>query len=82
MVDMNEAAKHRIGWIFEQLRILRESISDLERMERREVSSLRGHQTVDSKETLHLSFQQLQDLIVCMEETLAALAEASGNGRR
>jgi len=71
------ASKNRIAAIFDQLRILRESVTELETMES-EVASLRGSQTMDVKGSVQLSFSKLQDQIAAMEETLASIAEATG----
>lgn len=75
---MGNDNKAQIAGIFEQLRVLRESIAELEDNETSQVSSLRGHQTVDVEGAVHLSFMTLQKAIAKIEETLAAMAEATG----
>jgi len=61
-----------------QLRVLRETVRDLEKVEEFQVVSLRGAQSVDVDGALHLSFRKLEDQIAGIEETLAAIAEAIG----
>lgn len=75
---MSKDSNGQIAEIFQQLRVLRESVADLEKVEEMEVDSLRGQQTVDVDGAVHLSFVKLQDQIAEMEETLATLAEATG----
>jgi len=67
-----------ISAVFEHLRLLREKVSALADDEESHVVTLEGHQTVDAKEAIHLSFAKLQDQIASMEETLATIAEATG----
>lgn len=74
---MASANKIRIAAIFDQLRVLRNSVTDLETVES-EVASLRGSQTMDVKGAVQLSFTKLQAQIGAMEETLASIAEATG----
>lgn len=62
--------------IFGQLHALRTAVESLKEKERDH--SLRGHQTVDSSEAIHLSFQKLQAAIREMEDTLLMIAEATG----
>lgn len=64
--------------IFEQLRRLRRSVSELEASESYDVQALRGSQTPDTDEAMQLSFAKLQEQIAGMEETLATIAEATG----
>ncbi|KPY56024.1 Uncharacterized protein ALO94_01605 [Pseudomonas syringae pv. spinaceae] len=71
------ASKIRIAAIFDQLRVLRESVTDRETIES-EVASLRGSQTMDVKGAVHLSFTNLQAQICAMKETPASIAEATG----
>ncbi|OBS32559.1 hypothetical protein A9K81_22810 [Pseudomonas syringae pv. syringae] len=71
------ASKIRIAAIFDQLRVLRESVTDRETIES-EVASLRGSQTMDVKSAVHLSFTKLQAQIGAMKETPASIAEATG----
>ncbi|MGI4840289.1 MAG: hypothetical protein ACRYF9_22025 [Janthinobacterium lividum] len=67
-----------IAAVFEQLRVLREKVTVLAAREESQVVTLEGQQTVDTKEAIHLSFVKLQDQIGRMEETLATIAEATG----
>lgn len=53
------ASKIRIAAIFDQLRVLRESVTDRETVES-EVASLRCSQIMDVKGAVHLSFTKLQ----------------------
>lgn len=75
---MNKDSKVRVADIFDQLRVLRGSVTELEAFDELEVDSLRGAQTVDVHGSMHLSFLKLQDQIAAMEETLATIAEATG----
>lgn len=74
---MVKDSKALVAGIFDQLRVLRETVMHLETVES-EVESLRGSQTVDAEGAVHLSFIKLQDQIAAMEETLASIAEATG----
>jgi hypothetical protein len=47
-------------------------------MEEKRLNSLRGHQTVDNKGALTLSFERLQSNLAAMEDVLATIAEAMG----
>lgn len=67
-----------IAAVFEHLRLLREKVNALATSAERQVVTLEGHQTLDTKEAIHLSFAKLQDQIGSMEETLATIAEATG----
>ncbi|WP_213878855.1 hypothetical protein [Pseudomonas sp. dw_358] len=67
-----------IAAVFEHLRLLREKVSALAASEENQVRTLKGHQTPDTQEAIHLSFAKLQDQIESMEETLATIAEATG----
>lgn len=67
-----------IAAVFEHLRVLREKVTALAAVEENQVKSLEGHQTQDTQEAIHLSFEKLQDQIGSMEETLATIAEATG----
>jgi hypothetical protein len=67
-----------INAVFEHLRLLREKVTALALDEESQVVTLEGNQTPDSKEAIHLSFAKLQDQIAGMEETLATIAEATG----
>lgn len=75
---MSKDSKALVAGIFDQLRVLRETVTDLEAADGPEVESLAGAQTVDVAEAVHLSFMKLQDQIAAMEETLATIAEATG----
>ncbi|MCH5499510.1 hypothetical protein L6218_14910 [Pseudomonas syringae pv. syringae] len=66
-----------VAGIFNQLRVLREAVMDLEAVES-EVTSLQGSQTMDIVGAVHMSFIKLQDQIAAMEETIASIAEATG----
>ena len=72
------ADKTSIAGIFEHLRLLREKVSALASSGECQVMALEGHQTLDTKEAIHLSFAKLQEQIGSMEETLATIAEATG----
>lgn len=76
---MSSDTREHVAAIFDQLLALRESVTALERAEQDRAGSLRGHQTVDVDGAFHLGFQKLQDEIASMEETLATLAEATGD---
>jgi len=75
---MSKDSKTLVVAIFNQLRVLRETVTLLEAVDETEVDSLRGAQTVDVDGAVHLSFMKLQDQIAAMEETLATIAEATG----
>jgi ABC-type phosphate transport system auxiliary subunit len=62
--------------LFDQLHSLRNAVESLRKEEQNH--SLRGHQTVDSSESIQLSFQKLQAAIKEMEDTLLMIAEATG----
>lgn len=68
----------QVSTLFEQLRLLRENVGLLATRTEAQVPELRGEQTQDASEALHLSFAKLQDQIAAMEETLATIAEATG----
>lgn len=76
---MSNRRKTQLSAIYLQLRGLRESVNTLEKIETDEVDSLRGHQTVDPDESVELAMSKLRDQIAEMEETLATLAEATGD---
>jgi transposase len=76
---MTADCKTQMSQIFVQLRQLRESVTQLATSERHRVQELRGAQTPDTDEAIELSFATLQDQIAAMEETLATLAEATGD---
>ena len=75
---MSKESKILVAEIFDQLRILQETVAELEAVDESQVASLRGSQTVDVDGAVHLSFQKLQDQIAAMVETLASIAEATG----
>lgn len=75
---MSKDSKTLVVAMFNQLRVLRETVTNLEAVDESEVDSLRGAQTVDVDGAVHLSFMKLQDQIAAMEETLATIAEATG----
>jgi len=75
---MSKDSKTLVVAIFNQLRVLRETVTNLEAVDESEVDSLRGAQTVDVDGAVHLTFMKLQDQIAAMEETLATIAEATG----
>lgn len=76
---MSREIKIQIAAIFDQLVALRKSVASLEKTEKEGVDSLRGHQTVDVEGAFRLVFQKLEDNIASMEESLAVLAEATGD---
>jgi len=76
---MNIASRAQIAVIFDQLRVLRESVQKLQDIEEKRTSSLRGQQTTDDGGAISLSFLKLQQDIVEIEEVLATIAEATGD---
>lgn len=75
---MSKDSKTLLVGIFEHLRVLRATVAEFESVVEIEVDALRGSQTVDVDDSIHLSFMKLQDQIGEMEETLATIAEATG----
>ncbi|XSS62207.1 hypothetical protein ACP9OK_25735 [Pseudomonas sp. B11] len=75
---MSKDSKTLLAGIFEHLRVLRATVAELESVAEIEVDALRGSQTVDVDDSIHLSFMKLQDQIGEMEETIATIAEATG----
>ncbi|EJF68643.1 MULTISPECIES: hypothetical protein [Pseudomonas] len=75
---MSKDSKTLLAGIFEHLRVLRATVAELESVVEIEVDALRGSQTVDVDDSIRLSFVKLQDQIGAMEETLATIAEATG----
>ncbi|ALE88865.1 hypothetical protein [Pseudomonas versuta] len=75
---MSKDSKSLVTTIFNQLRVLQETVMLLQAVDESEVNTLRGGQTVDVHGVLHMSFMKLQDQIAAMEETLATIAEATG----
>lgn len=67
-----------IADVFEQLRLLRDAVTALAASQAHQAGELAGHQTTDTDEAIHLSFAKLHDQIGSMEETLATVAEATG----
>ena len=76
---MSIDSKTQIAAIFDQLLVLRKSVSELHETEVNAVSTLRGHQTVDVHGAIHLLFLKVQDDIAGLEEALATIAEATGD---
>jgi hypothetical protein len=76
---MSNNRKIQLNAIYLKLRELRESVNTLEKIEIDEVEPLSGHQTVDSEGALTLAMLKLRDQIAVMEETLAMIAEATGD---
>lgn len=76
---MKGSSKTQIAAIVDQLLVLRESVNILREMEAENVSSLRGHQTMDVDGAFDLVFDKLQGDIAGMEEALATIAEATGD---
>lgn len=79
-MSIDTDTREQVAAIFAQLLALRESVTALERAQEERAGSLRGHQTVDVDGAFRLVFQKLQDEITRMEETLATLVEATGDG--
>jgi hypothetical protein len=78
MDGMSRQAPAHIEPVFEQLRQLGRSLDTLQALEAQRVESLRGHQTVDAEEAMALSFNKIRGDIASIEETLKAIAEATG----
>ncbi|ROM69790.1 hypothetical protein BK653_12610 [Pseudomonas brassicacearum] len=76
---MTMESRDQVAVIFGQLRILRESVLELEKMESGNVTELRGQQTLDVDGAVHQSFARLLDNVAAMEELLATIAEATGD---
>ncbi|HXR01441.1 MAG TPA: hypothetical protein VN798_13715 [Pseudomonas sp.] len=76
---MSKASERHIIGIASQLRTLRKAVEELEQIELAQVSTLKGQQTVDSRQSLSQCFAELQTSIVSMEDTLATVAEATGD---
>lgn len=74
---MSIDSRQHFALIFDQLLGLRASVDQLQQMELTRVHTLRGHQTVDVNEAVHLSFLKLQEDIASIEEVLASIAEAT-----
>ncbi|WP_092357504.1 MULTISPECIES: hypothetical protein [unclassified Pseudomonas] len=76
---MSTETKEQIAAIFDQLAVLRESVLSLQKTENERVDTLRGHQTVDVEGAFCRVFRKLEDNIASIEETMAVLAEATGD---
>lgn len=74
---MSQSSRDTLRDIAELLRALRSSIQILEGQQLAETKQLSGHQTVDTRQSLMLSFHQLETAIGEMEQTLTTLAEAT-----
>lgn len=75
---MSKDSKALVAAIFTQLKALQEAVMLLQAVDESEIETLRGGQTVDVHGAVHMSFLKLQDQIAAMEETLATIAEATG----
>jgi hypothetical protein len=75
---MSSERKQKIGFITAQLISLRAAVESLSDLELPRVRELAGHQTTDASQSLELCFMKMDDSITDMEETLAAIAEATG----
>lgn len=64
--------------VFRRLRELERSLDALQKHEARQVEALEGHQTVDAEDAMALSFNKIRGHICSIEETLKAIAEATG----
>ncbi|WP_341961849.1 hypothetical protein [Pseudomonas sp. RC10] len=62
------------------LKALRRTIRALAKLRLSQIHELSGHQTVDSRQSLLLSFERLEACLSEMEETLATLTEATESG--
>jgi hypothetical protein len=76
---MSTDTKEQIAAIFDQLAVLRESVLSLQNTENERVDTLRGHQTMDVEGAFCRVFRKLEDNIASIEETMAVLAEATGD---
>ncbi|EJF68228.1 hypothetical protein A462_28395 [Pseudomonas sp. Ag1] len=76
---MSRRSADQIAIIFQQLGTIRTAVSALQLTEENHLATLRGRQTVDDDEALHMSFKRLADDITDMEEVLAGIGEAAGN---
>lgn len=63
-----------------QLKALRRTIRALAELRLSQTHELSGHQTVDSRQSLLLSFERLEACLSEMEETLATITEATKSG--
>ena len=59
------------------LKALRRTIRALAKLRLSQIHELPGHQTVDSRQSLTLSFERLEASLSEMEETLATIKEAT-----
>lgn len=62
------------------LMALRRAIRAMSKLRLSQIHELSGHQTVDSRQSLLLSFERLEACISEMEETLATITEATKSG--
>jgi len=62
------------------LKALRRTIQALATLRLSHIHELSGHQTVDSRQSLLLSFERLEVCLSEMEETLATITEATESG--
>lgn len=62
------------------LKALRRTIRALAKLHLSQIHELSGHQTVDSRQNLLLSFEHLEACLSEMEETLATITEATKSG--
>lgn len=75
---MSQQDPAHIDSVFQHLRALERSLDALQQRETRQVESLTGHQTVDAEDAMELSFNKIRGDIASIEETLKAIAEATG----
>lgn len=75
---MSQQDPTHIDSVFQQLREFERSLDALQKRETRQVEALEGHQTVDAEDALALSFNKIRGDIASIEETLKAIAEATG----
>jgi hypothetical protein len=76
--DMNHSSNEQFGTVWATLEKLRGEIRNLERSELERLDHLRGHQTVDDRESIQQSFIKLDQAVLEIEETLATIGEATG----
>lgn len=65
--------------VADQLVALKTAIRRLNELQTSDVQELTGHQTVDSRQSLLLSFERLESCVAEMEETLSSILEATIN---
>jgi hypothetical protein len=76
--DINHSSKEQFDTVWATLEKLRGAIHQLERSELERLDRLRGHQTVDDRESIEQSFVKLDHAVLEIEETLATIGEATG----